>query len=73
MFVALSLTVRDGKNGSMGLRVNLGCFFFFQKLNASGKAFRPTEHDVSSTDEKDIEVILPWNEGCPICGVNDRR
>lgn len=45
----------------------------YQDRNARRKAISQTEHDISSTDEKDIEFIVSWSEGCPGCEKIDRR
>lgn len=43
-----------------------------QSCNPRGETLSRTKHDISSADKKDIEVIISWSEGCPVCERVDR-
>lgn len=45
----------------------------YQDCNPRRETSSQTEHDISSTDKKDIKSVVSWSEGCPVCERIDRR
>jgi len=41
-------------------------WYCYQECGGTRKGIRPTEHDIASTDEKDIKGIISMNKGCPV-------
>jgi len=39
---------------------------FHRECNTRGEEASRTKHDISSADEKDVELIMSWSEGCPV-------